>query len=249
MLETGSPEGYYLLKDVTLRLRPVYYGAPLEGTAIGKVVLDADLALKSLHSGFDYRNGKALFLSPKHKQLVIDCVRAHPETSGSFERCWLCLDRADISEDSGRLLIEVKMKARVVAQKMRKGEIIDDAEHTRKESEALADYLSGHLEEAKKHFPALGDLEELYRILVLLEVLKAKGITLPDDPSIHLRTYESPETVKGNVAAYIYSDSAYLWCLPDLGGVDLSVSGSIHRTGAGNRTSSDKVSRLFQIKY
>lgn len=232
----GEPE--HIFTDIPVPQSPRYIGAPIKGTAIGYIALHADMALKSLYFGYDYRMRQPLTFSSEYQRLV----QAHHRFVLSNERVWFVLEKAQVNESDGCFWIDVRVQARVMGMEWCGGDLADTGT-IQPESQALASYITEHFEDAKKIFPILRDLEETYRILVFLELLKRNGIILQDNPRTVEIEYPTPDMVQGMAIGMRGDDLSYRFCSL-VGGVNFDIGQRFYFVNGGAPPAMQRVASL-----
>jgi len=210
-----------LIRSIRVPQRPRYEGAPIERTAIGHILLHADMALKSSTMGYDYRTGERFFISEEHRRLVSEAI-VNASEAVSMARFWFYLDECKIleSDRSFRIGLRIRVKTTGVDWRGADGTFRDtgrDDPHLR----ALTSYIGDHLGELAERFPVINDLEETYRLLLLVEALRRRGVELPDVAAIQLNPYDDPDVVDG--MAVLHLAPAQLGLGLHVGGVLISL--------------------------
>lgn len=241
-----SGENYwYLLKDIHPPQKPRYIGAPIEGTVLGEIALYSDLALKSIFIGFDYRTGERLFLSQEHERLISNFVISSAGNAMVLGRFWFILDRAKVYEKNGRVEIDVNIKAKFMNMDWMGGSLADTG-NISPQAQDLADYISRHLDEIKEHFPIIRDLEEMYRMLILLEVLNLRGIYIPDNSLVQLNNYSKPKVVQG--MAVIHAPFSVRGVGAIVGGIDFFIPQRLYFVTDDQWQPSPSLHKAFSIQ-
>lgn len=107
---------------------------------------------------------------------------------------------------------------------------IEDIGEAPQEVRDLAATLEKNYAELAKKVPAWKRLEDVYRGIVLLELMESKGVPLPTDlKEKEIRSKTPPESVEGLAAYHVVRKKV---CYT-VGGIDFSVRGVVTRRGAG----------------
>jgi hypothetical protein len=235
-----------LIQNIKLPQRPRYDGAPVERTAIGHIMLHADMALKSSIMGYDYRTGKRFFISEEHERLVNEAMLNASEVA-AMARFWFYLEKCNVheSERSFRIDMHIRVKTTGVDWHGTGGAYQDsgsDDPHLR----ALTNFIADHLDEFARRFPIINDLEETYRLLIMLDVLKRRGIDLPDVPAISLKGYDDPDVVEGMAA--IYAAPELFRVAAFVGGVVINLGQQLETNYSPQGVAVDGLAAAFELK-
>ncbi len=224
---SSSPEDPSLkinvVRSVFVPQKPRYVGKYLKDTCLGSVCLKADMLLKSWNLGFNTDTKKPVNLGGRYRSLL---EAFYKSTGGDTQqRVWFILEKAEVNGQSSAQTIDIHLKAKVMGTQW-SGGCLSDTGEVSKEATDLADFITEHLEVLAEEYPAIADLQNVYRVLVMLEVLRSKGVVLESFNGVPPKSSQS-DLIPGLACIYRFNSNERA-IIGMIGGVDMNVSDKIH---------------------
>lgn len=212
--------GTYEIPSIAVALIPRFSGGDYGDTIVGKIVLDADLALKYLQNGLDPRTHQPFHFSEEYRRAV-DNV-----TESQFLRLWLYLKSARLDRNEGRITVDVDVGIKSKSIKYVSDEETVDIGEAPDAMQRLVKILEDNYEEIAKRVPSWKALKELYKGIAVIQLMEVMGVSPDlqvDERSI--RRYPAPDVVDGLVGYYVKNNAMGIVA----GGVNLSLRNEFNR--------------------
>ena len=195
----SNPHSFQRFKVDGIRVanRPLYIGANYGDTIVGKIALDADVALKFLASGLYPKTGRRFDWTNEYWKAIRD------EESG-FSRMWLYLKALRMKVDGNEIDVEVDVGIKTKRIKYIDNERTVDIGETPESVQRIARILERDYDRISERVRSWKALKEVYRGLAVLQIIDALGA----NPEVRLdeakiRVFDTPETVDGLVAYHL----------------------------------------------
>jgi len=220
LLQTKK-KGIHLINTVSVPNYPYWFGANYGDTIIGKIALDADLALKYL----------IIDINPKTKQrfrLIPELTKAVNEKSKSYHvRLWLYLKSANIEIKNNKVNIGVEIGINTKSIKQISENDTVDVGESPDYIKNIATILENNFDKIAKVIPSWKALKEVYKGIAVVQLMDALGIRITTSKKANeIRKYIPKSTVNGRAYYHIYDGQIDR----GIGGVDYALRNEYNNT-------------------